>query len=123
MVRASASGMPKVAVWQLDYDATNGVLAAGTHGRGAYTLTEPRRHGRHSSSPRPTPACRSGPGSTIDYTITVRNIGNAAATGVSITDPIPAHTTFASADHGGSLQRTDRHVERPDRSRPAAASR
>ena len=36
---ALGSGMPKVAVWQLDYDATNGVLAAGTHGRGAYTLT------------------------------------------------------------------------------------
>ena len=30
--------MPKVAVWQLDYDATHGVLLAGTHGRGAYTL-------------------------------------------------------------------------------------
>ena len=30
--------MPKVAVWQLDYDASHGVLAAGTHGRGAYTL-------------------------------------------------------------------------------------
>ena len=94
--------MPKVSVWQLDYDATNGVLAAGTHGRGAYTLT--------NSTPRPalvvskvdagTPV---GPGSTIHYTITVRNIGNAAATGVSVTDPVPAHTTVTSVGSGGHV--------------------
>ena len=42
-----------------------------------------------------------GPGSTIDYTITVRNIGNAPAKDVSITDPVPPNTTFVSADHGG----------------------
>ena len=46
VVSASAAACPKVRVWQLDYDATNGVLAAGTHGRGAYTLTEQRRRGR-----------------------------------------------------------------------------
>jgi uncharacterized repeat protein (TIGR01451 family) len=37
-----------------------------------------------------------GPGSTINYTITVRNVGNAAATGVSIREPVPAFTTYAS---------------------------
>src|SRR5207245_1939376 len=32
------TGMPKVAVWQLDYDPSHALLAAGTHGRAAYTL-------------------------------------------------------------------------------------
>jgi uncharacterized repeat protein (TIGR01451 family) len=96
------SAMPKVAVWQLDYDATNGVLVAGTHGRGAYTLTNtaarPALVVSKADSGKPV-----GPGSTIDYTITVRNIGNAAATGVSVTDPVPSHTTFVSAGSGGYL--------------------
>jgi uncharacterized repeat protein (TIGR01451 family) len=99
---ALGSAMPKVSVWQLDYDATNGVLAAGTHGRGAYTLTNstarPALVVSKSDSGKPV-----GPGSTIDYTITVRNIGNAPATGVSVTDPVPSHTTFVSAGSGGYL--------------------
>ena len=45
-----------------------------------------------------------GPGSDIDYTITVRNIGNAAATGVTVSDPLPANTTFVSAGQGGQVQ-------------------
>ena len=45
-----------------------------------------------------------GPGSNIDYTLTLRNIGNADATGVTITDPVPDHTTFVSADSGGTTQ-------------------
>ena len=49
-----------------------------------------------------------GPGSKIDYTLTVRNIGNAAATSVTITDPIPANTTFVSADQGGQADTTVR---------------
>ena len=93
-------GLPKVSVWQLDYDASHGVLVAGTHGRGAYTLT--------NSTPRPalivakTDAGKPvGPGSTIDYTITVRNIGNADATNVSISDPTPSHTGIVSVGSGG----------------------
>jgi len=93
-------GMPKVATWQLDYDATNGVLLAGTHGRAAYTLANRDASAALvvSKTDAGTPV---GPGSTIDYTITVRNIGNAAAQKVSIRDPLPAHTTFVSADQGG----------------------
>ncbi len=94
------NGMPKVATWQLDYDATNGVLISGTHGRSAYTLQN-----RDASAALVVSKTDStvpvGPGSTIAYTITVKNIGNAAATGVSITDPLPAGTTFVSADQGG----------------------
>jgi hypothetical protein len=32
----------------------------------------------------------------------VKNIGNAAATGVKVTDPIPADTSFIDADNGGT---------------------
>jgi uncharacterized repeat protein (TIGR01451 family) len=96
------TSLPKVSIWQLDYDASHGVLAAGTHGRGAYVMT--------NGTARPalvvskvddgTPV---GPGSTIHYTITVRNIGNAAASGVSITDPVPANTSVVSVGSGGYL--------------------
>ena len=94
------SGMPKVATWQLDYDATNGVLIAGTHGRGAYTLQNrgPSAALVVSKADTGTPV---GPGNAISYTITVKNIGNAPAGGVSITDRLPGSTSFVSADQGG----------------------
>jgi uncharacterized repeat protein (TIGR01451 family) len=96
------AGMPKVATWQLDYDATNGVLLAGTHGRGAYTLANrgPSAALVVSKSDAGKPV---GPGSTVDYTLTVKNIGNVAATNTVVTDSLPANTTFVSADQGGTL--------------------
>ena len=97
------TGMPKDAVWQLDYDPKNGVLAAGTHGRGAYTLNnrnaEPALVVSKVDSGVPV-----GPGRNIDYTVTVKNLGNAAATGVTVSDPLPANTTFVSAGQGGQLK-------------------
>jgi uncharacterized repeat protein (TIGR01451 family) len=96
------SAMPKVSVWQLDLDSTNGVLVAGTHGRGAYTLGNSAQRPALvvSKADDGTPV---GPASTIHYTITVRNIGNAAASGVSVTDPVPAHTAAANIGNGGYL--------------------
>lgn len=97
-----ATSIPKVSVWQLDYDASHGVLAAGTHGRGAYTLQNPSANPALvvSTADAGKPV---GPGSTVDYTITVKNIGNAAATGVMVQDPLPAHTSFVSAGQGGAF--------------------
>lgn len=93
-------GIPKVASWQLDYDAKNGVLINGTHGRGAYTLQNRDASAAlvvsKSDSGKPV-----GPGSTVDYTITVKNIGNAEARNITINDPLPANTSFVSADQGG----------------------
>jgi uncharacterized repeat protein (TIGR01451 family) len=43
------------------------------------------------------------PGQAITYAITVTNTGLADATGVTVTDAIPAGTSFVSADNGGSL--------------------
>ena len=96
------TSLPKVSVWQLDYDASHGVLAAGTHGRGAYVLTNGTARPALivSKADDGTPV---GPGSSIHYTITVRNIGNADATGVSVTDPLPANTSAGSIGSGGYL--------------------
>jgi uncharacterized repeat protein (TIGR01451 family) len=95
--------IPKVSVWQLDYDSSHGVLAAGTHGRGAYTLQNrtalPALVVSKADSGKPV-----GPGRNIDYTITLKNQGNADATGVVVTDPIPEHTTFSFAGQGGQLR-------------------
>ena len=96
------TGMPKVSSWQLDYDASHALLINGTHGRGAYTLntgaSTPGLVVSKSDTGKPV-----GPGSTIDYTIIVRNVGNAAATGVTIHEPIPTFTSFVSAGSGGTF--------------------
>jgi photosystem II stability/assembly factor-like uncharacterized protein len=98
---ALGSGFPDVAIWQLDLDPSHRVLAAGTHGRGAYRSTDatavPALVASLVDAGVPV-----GPSSRLDYAITVANIGNAAATGVTITDPIPANTTFLDADNGGT---------------------
>ncbi|MFF0267285.1 hypothetical protein [Kribbella sp. NPDC004536] len=95
------SGMPDVAIWQLNLDASHRVLAAGTHGRGAFrsfdTTAVPAL--RLSQTDAGVPV---GPASRLDYTLTVKNIGNADATGVQITDPLPADTSFIDADNGGT---------------------
>ncbi|MBV9484791.1 MAG: DUF11 domain-containing protein [Frankiaceae bacterium] len=104
---AFGTGMPKVPVWQLDYDSRNAVLAAGTHGRGAYTMST----GVHSpalvvsKSDTGTPV---GPGSLVTYAITVRNIGNAGAHNVSIVDRTPAHTRGVAARNGGYFTQNGR---------------
>ena len=97
------TGFPIVAIDQIDLDTAHRVIVAGTHGRGAFKITD-------TSAPAPALVISKvdagvpvGPGSNIDYTITVRNIGNATATGVTIKDPIPANTSFVSASGGGTF--------------------
>ncbi len=101
---ALGTGFPIVAVNQIDLDTAHRTIAAGTHGRGAWKIVD-------SSAPTPALVISKvdagvpvGPGSIINYTITVRNIGNAAATGVAVTDPVPDGTSFVSADNGGTLR-------------------
>src|SRR5262249_31368500 len=43
------------------------------------------------------------PGHTVTYTLTMSNVGNQNATGVVVTDTLPANTTFVSASDGGTL--------------------
>ena len=95
--------MPTVAVWQLDLDTLHRTLAAGTHGRGAFKLednTTPAPALVLSKVAAPTPV---GPASNLSYTITLKNIGNGPASGVTVTDPLPPNTSFVSADSGGTF--------------------
>ena len=43
------------------------------------------------------------PGDTLTYTLTITNIGNQGATGVTVSDTLPANTTFVSASDGGAF--------------------
>jgi uncharacterized repeat protein (TIGR01451 family) len=99
---ALGTGFPIVAIWQLDLDPSHRVIAAGTHGRGAFRLFDGTAAPALVVS-KVDAGIPVGAGSSLDYTLTVRNIGNAGATGVSISDPIPANTSFVSADSGGTF--------------------
>jgi photosystem II stability/assembly factor-like uncharacterized protein len=96
------TSMPVVSVWQLDLDPSHGTLLAGTHGRGVWastnTIHAPALVLSNADNGIPV-----GPSSGLEYTLTLRNIGDASATGFTISDPIPASTSFVSADNGGKL--------------------
>ncbi len=98
------TGIPMSSTWQLDLDPSHRTLAAGTHGRGAFRLndavTAPALVLTKTDGDIPV-----GSGSRIDYTITLANIGNRDATGVTITDPLNGRMAFVSADHGGTILR------------------
>jgi uncharacterized repeat protein (TIGR01451 family) len=96
------SSFPIVGIWQMDFDAGHRVLVAGTHGRGAYRIADAQAYPAMVVS-KVDAGIPVGQGSNIDYTITVRNTGNAAATGVTVTDVLPPNTSFVSAGDGGSL--------------------
>lgn len=98
------TGIPTSSTWQLDLDPSHRTLAAGTHGRGAFRLndagTAPALVLTKTAADIPV-----GSGSTINYTITLANIGNRAATGVVITDPLNGRMQFQSADRGATFLR------------------
>ena len=99
---ALGTGFPIVAIWQLDLDASHRLLAAGTHGRVPFSLSDAAAAPALVIS-KADAGVPVGPTSPLTYTITVKNEGNATATGVVITDPLPANTSFASASDGGSV--------------------
>ncbi|MBI5878623.1 MAG: CHRD domain-containing protein [Chloroflexi bacterium] len=97
------SGFPVVAIWQLALNAYTRQIVAGTHGRGAWSLTDSSTLLPALQISKQTGATPVGPGSTLQYTVTVENHGNVTATNVVITDQIPANTTFVAAGSGGAL--------------------
>jgi uncharacterized repeat protein (TIGR01451 family) len=98
------TGLPSVSVWQLSLDPSQPgerTLAAGTYGRSAWEMNDSLSvpaFAESTSQDKPV-----GPGSTMQYTLTLRNVGNQDATGVTITDPVPANTGNAVAQDGGSV--------------------
>ena len=99
---AMGSDFPIVAIWQLNMDPSHRTIAAGTHGRGAFEIQDGTAYPALVVS-KVDANVPVGPSSQIDYTLTVSNIGNADASGVTVSDPVPGHTSFVSADNGGSL--------------------
>jgi uncharacterized repeat protein (TIGR01451 family) len=98
------TGFPTISSWQIDLDPAHRLMAAGTHGRGAYTLAD------SVSAPalvlsKADAGVPVGPGSDLTYTLTLSNVGNAPATGVTITDPVPEDTDFVSVTAGGTERR------------------
>jgi uncharacterized repeat protein (TIGR01451 family) len=93
---------PIVGIWQMDFDPARRVLVAGTHGRGAFRITDENAYPAMVVS-KIDAGIPVGAGSSLDYTITVRNMGGADATGVTVTDTLPANTSFVSAGDGGTF--------------------
>ena len=60
-------------------------------------LSDPRFTLTKSDAPDPVAA-----GSTITYTLGYQNVGTNNATGVVVSDALPANTTFVSATAGGT---------------------
>jgi uncharacterized repeat protein (TIGR01451 family) len=102
---ALGKAFPNVAVWQLDLDPAHRIIAAGTHGRGAFRVADSTPAVPALVLSKNDAGVPVGPSSNLDYTIKLKNIGNADATGVTITDPLPANTTYVagSADNGGTF--------------------
>ncbi len=86
-------GLPNAPVWDLDYDAADRVLVAGTLGRGAWTqqITVADLAIDKTASPDPV-----SPGQTLTYEITVTNNGPEDAAGVIVTDVLPPEVSYVS---------------------------
>jgi uncharacterized repeat protein (TIGR01451 family) len=96
------TGVPLVAVDQLDLDSSHRLLAAGTHGRGAYRIFDTSAAAPALVLSKVDDGKPVGPSSNFVYTLTLKNEGNASANGVTITDPVPVNTSFVSVDAGGT---------------------
>ena len=87
------SGLPHAPVWDLDYDDSDHVLAAGTLGRGAWTLSTDMATIQVTKTVTPTTASL---GETITYTYRLTNTGSLSLT-VSATDDRLGPVTLGTA--------------------------
>ncbi len=96
------SGFPLVAVGEININPFTGLMRIGSYGRGAWELAgTPAPALQLSIGTNPSLV---GPSSIFTYTLTVKNMGNAPATGLVLTDTLPANTTFIRASNGGVLK-------------------
>ena len=89
------TGMPNVAVFELELNEPTDRLVAFTHGRGAFALVN-----TNAASLRLTQTASQNPvapGCELTYTLNVRNLGPRTATGIALTNTLPAGVSFVSA--------------------------
>ncbi|MFN8598051.1 MAG: hypothetical protein U0559_17945 [Anaerolineae bacterium] len=77
-------------------------IIAATHGRGVWAITDSATQLPALQISKSTNGLPVGPGTNLEYAVTIKNYGNITATNVVITDPIPANTTFVAAGSGGA---------------------
>jgi uncharacterized repeat protein (TIGR01451 family) len=100
--REFVAGLPRAPVYELDYDATDDVLLAGTLGRGAWLVRDAstawmsRLEIKKAVSQDVAVA-----GTPITYTLTFSNAGATLATDVFITDTVPVSVTNVSVISSG----------------------
>jgi uncharacterized repeat protein (TIGR01451 family) len=94
-------GLPNAPVFELHYDHRDDVLLAGTLGRGAWLLPNVSGEAdlsiQMTDNPDPVEV-----GGELTYRLRVRNLGPGDATGVILTDTLPANVNFVSASSGCS---------------------
>jgi len=93
------TGMPNVAVFELELNAVTDRLVAFTLGRGAFTLVNTSAPTNAASLSLTQTAGQTpvAPGCDLTYTFNVLNVGPHTATGVALTNPLPAGVSFVSA--------------------------
>ena len=97
------TGFPIVTVHQMAVNAYTRQLVAATHGRGVWAITDSATQLPALQISTSTPGTPIGPGTQLQYNVTLQNYGNVTATNVVITNPIPANTSFVAAGSGGAL--------------------
>ncbi len=97
------TGIPVVTVHQLDLNPYTRQIAVGTHGLGAWRLQDAGTRLPALIVRADAPDLPIGPGSLLTYTLKLRNVGNAEATGALLRDPLPADTSLVSQSPGGTF--------------------
>jgi uncharacterized repeat protein (TIGR01451 family) len=88
-----------VRTWPTILRTTHGSqIDVNEQGAGNGSFPEPVLAIAKTAAPNPVEA-----GARLTYTLVAENTGYVAATGVTITDTLPANTTFISAGSGGAL--------------------
>ncbi|MFN8595110.1 MAG: hypothetical protein U0559_02880, partial [Anaerolineae bacterium] len=96
------TGFPIVTVHQMALNPYTRQIIAATHGRGVWAITDSATQLPALQISKSTNGLPVGPGTNLEYAVTIKNYGNITATNVVITDPIPANTTFVAAGSGGA---------------------